>query len=839
MVSDINKAMYMMTILPGRSIRSLFGGLLFLVAIFLTNNVFAQKTYYPGGLTNTNVSLWLNANEAGSIQTVPVSNTVASWNDISGNGYDARETRLMYGSYLTTSSALVAPGYKLSDIQTISGIMNGGAITFNAAFNALTPSITTGPVSYTTWIQFFDGANTKAVQVLFQDSNGGISATALQAKFASGNQTGNPSYFDTNGSPQTLVSSDAANGYGVKTLWFKLKSTAVLSASSNQPIYFPTGSTTGKPEIRFTRVNTQFLQLPTLASNFAPGALSVFSVARFNTAGINNLANNSERIFDFGNSSGSDNILLSRAGTSSQYNFSIYNGATAGDRVSLQNFTTSTTIFDVQASTTTPPFYFNGTVDNGPIGSNQTVQSVTRIFNYVGKSNFLSDPYLDGGVSELLLFNANLNNTQRILVEHYQAAQWGLLSSLLNLKYALTSTTTYNTSLLGIGRQSSSDNVPRTLSGNGFGLSSTIGAGNFLQDDGDYLLAAHNGQVSSTLNTGSVTASSVWNRSWYLTKTDVGTVGGSMNIYFDFNTYNGTTPPVGVRFWLLYRPVDGNFGSGVGTVLVPATTSAINGNQVVFTVNASNLSNGYYTIGYSAPMMLSAFTPTSGPLGATVVISGQNFSSVSSNNVVFFGATLATVLPGSTSSTLNVTVPVGANYQYISVTNLDNNITAYSAVPFVVTYATSVGSFNAFSQAQNISTGADGIQHVIKDFNNDGKPDVVVANCSGNTLYLFTNVTAASATAVTFTLQILTGINCPVPLTAEDLNGDGKSDLIANAYNGNGFIYQNVSSQAGPLSFTNTGLALFRPTFVVGRSPRVCDRWSRCERAHWHERHAP
>lgn len=490
MVLDINKAMHMTRILPTRSIRSFCGGLSLLVAMFLANNIYAQTTYYPGGLTSTNVSLWLNANEASSIQTVPVSNTVTSWNDISGNGYDARETRLMYGSYLTTSSALVAPGYHLSDIQTISGIMNGGFITFDTAFNTLTPSIITGPVSYTAWIQFFDGINTKAVQILFQDSDGGISATALQAKFASGNQTGNPSYFDTNGNSQTLVSSDAASGYGVKTLWFKLKTNALLSASVGQPVYFPTGSTTGKPEIRFTRANTQFLQLPTLASNFAPGALSVFSVARFNTAGTNNVANNSERIFDFGNSSGSDNILFSRAGTSSQYNFSIYNGATAGDRVSLQNFTTSTTIFDVQASTTTPPFYFNGTVDNGPIGSNQTAQSVTRIFNYVGKSNFLSDPYLDGGVSELLLFNANLNKTQRILVEHYQAAQWGLLSSLFNLKYALTSTTTYNTSLLGIGRQSSSDNVPRTLSGNGFGLSSTIGAGNFLQDDGDYFIGS-------------------------------------------------------------------------------------------------------------------------------------------------------------------------------------------------------------------------------------------------------------------------------------------------------------------------------------------------------------
>jgi hypothetical protein len=85
------------------------------------------------------------------------------------------------------------------------------------------------------------------------------------------------------------------------------------------------------------------------------------------------------------------------------------------------------------------------------------------------------------------------------------------------------------------------------------------------------------------------------------------------------------------------------------------------------------------------PVVVSSFTPISGPISTTVTITGQNFSLIPGSNVVFFGATQA-VVTGATSTSLTVTVPYGANYQYISVTNLDYNTTGYSATPFVVTF---------------------------------------------------------------------------------------------------------------------------------------------------------
>src|SRR6188768_2273172 len=64
---------------------------------------------------------------------------------------------------------------------------------------------------------------------------------------------------------------------------------------------------------------------------------------------------------------------------------------------------------------------------------------------------------------------------------------------------------------------------------------------------------------------------------------------------------------------------------------------------------------------------ISSFTPASGPVGATITITGSNFSTAAANNIVFFGAVRANVTAATTTS-LTVTVPAGATYQPISVT---------------------------------------------------------------------------------------------------------------------------------------------------------------------------
>jgi|GEM_PF-656371 len=55
------------------------------INFFGNNRAFSQ--YYPGGLGNSNLQIWLNANKASSL-TYNASNQVSQWNDLSGNGYN-------------------------------------------------------------------------------------------------------------------------------------------------------------------------------------------------------------------------------------------------------------------------------------------------------------------------------------------------------------------------------------------------------------------------------------------------------------------------------------------------------------------------------------------------------------------------------------------------------------------------------------------------------------------------------------------------------------------------------------------------------------------------------
>ena len=65
--------------------------------------------------------------------------------------------------------------------------------------------------------------------------------------------------------------------------------------------------------------------------------------------------------------------------------------------------------------------------------------------------------------------------------------------------------------------------------------------------------------------------------------------------------------------------------------------------------------------------VITAFSPASGVPGTTVTLTGDNFSSVPSNNIVYFGAVRATVTAASVTN-LIVTAPVSATYAPITVT---------------------------------------------------------------------------------------------------------------------------------------------------------------------------
>lgn len=97
------------------------------------------------------------------------------------------------------------------------------------------------------------------------------------------------------------------------------------------------------------------------------------------------------------------------------------------------------------------------------------------------------------------------------------------------------------------------------------------------------------------------------------------------------------------------------------------------------------------------PPTISSFTPGSGLIGATVTITGTNFSTTPANNSVSFNGTTATV-SASTATSITTTVPVGATTGTILVTV--NSLTAISASNFTVT--TPPPTISSFTPASGI-----------------------------------------------------------------------------------------------------------------------------------------
>ncbi|MFD0794733.1 FG-GAP-like repeat-containing protein [Mucilaginibacter litoreus] len=201
------------------------------------------------------------------------------------------------------------------------------------------------------------------------------------------------------------------------------------------------------------------------------------------------------------------------------------------------------------------------------------------------------------------------------------------------------------------------------------------------------------------------------------------------------------------------------------------------------------------------PTVTSLSTYT-GQVGTALTITGTNFNTTATNNVVFFGPVKATV-SAATATSLSVTVPAGATYTLVSVTNTELKRTAFSPLPFRQTFPTK-NSIVASDIDSNMDFGAGSnpVSVAVADFNADGKPDIAVLNATAGTVSILTNGATASngISAASFTKKDFAVGDNPSTLIAADFNEDGKPDL-AIAYQTNAWVtvLQNTTTTADVL----------------------------------------
>lgn len=214
---------------------------------------------------------------------------------------------------------------------------------------------------------------------------------------------------------------------------------------------------------------------------------------------------------------------------------------------------------------------------------------------------------------------------------------------------------------------------------------------------------------------------------------------------------------------------------------------------------------------YSQPTITS-FTPESGPIGTQVIITGTNFDVTPGNNIVYFGATQATVSAAAATS-LTVTVPSGATYEPITV--MTNDKIANSDNSFIVTFeGASAFDVNSFAPKQDISTGVIPKSINQGDLDNDGKSDLIVVNQTDETVAVYRNTSPGDGT-ITYANPVNFAIGAGAgALAVGDLDNDGLLD-ICYLREGNNLVTIRKNASSGPGNFS------FGPVieYITGGNP--------------------
>ncbi|HEY3406466.1 MAG TPA: T9SS type A sorting domain-containing protein, partial [Ohtaekwangia sp.] len=204
-----------------------------------------------------------------------------------------------------------------------------------------------------------------------------------------------------------------------------------------------------------------------------------------------------------------------------------------------------------------------------------------------------------------------------------------------------------------------------------------------------------------------------------------------------------------------------------------------------------------------SPPTITSFTPASADVGTTITITGTNFDPTPANNVVYFGATRATV-SAATITELTVTVPTDATYAPITELNTTSNLSAYSMSNFTPTFSPSKGSITSsdFEPKVDFTTGSNPLNVSIGDLDGDGKSDLAVANTASNTISVLRNTSTGPANISYATKVDFPSAADPESVSIGDFDGDGKADLaVANYIGFSVSVFRNTSTGAGNISY--------------------------------------
>ncbi|MCO5240492.1 MAG: FG-GAP-like repeat-containing protein [Chitinophagaceae bacterium] len=210
----------------------------------------------------------------------------------------------------------------------------------------------------------------------------------------------------------------------------------------------------------------------------------------------------------------------------------------------------------------------------------------------------------------------------------------------------------------------------------------------------------------------------------------------------------------------------------------------------------------YTNLNASPAPIINSISPTVGPAGTPVTITGTSFNPTPGNNIVYFGAVRAKVTAAS-STQITCIVPAGTSFAPITLLNTGTHLSGASTTPFLLTFPKG-GNFtlNSFTQKMTFQpeNGAFSFSDVSAvDVDIDGKPDIISnQNLSKNSIVAYRN----TSTPGNFSFEekkVITNTYAS-RFTFNDIDGDGKQDLIV-AGNTSYVIFSRNNSSPGNVVF--------------------------------------
>lgn len=200
------------------------------------------------------------------------------------------------------------------------------------------------------------------------------------------------------------------------------------------------------------------------------------------------------------------------------------------------------------------------------------------------------------------------------------------------------------------------------------------------------------------------------------------------------------------------------------------------------------------------PPTITSISSTAGPVGSPVTITGDRFDPTASNNQVHFGAARA-VVNASTSGTIDVTVPIGATHQPVTVTNMLTRLTGNAPTGYSVIFPSgrSIES-SSFQSATTVGFGNNLREIILADLDNDGRVDVANVVEGIKAVAVMPNQSTVDHDSLGAAVWLSTN-GYPFSLATADFDGDGRMDLVTtDSWLPGVAVFRNLST-AGAVSF--------------------------------------